>query len=133
LGRPETPADANVTNAKSANVCSGSYAWRSTVMLRSTKPGANRVRQFASLLGVFFTSIVFVALAAGRVENASRARASDVAEAEKFLSTLPPACSMSRAYAGVDRTVHVRIVCAGSGKAVDGSVSIRNGVVTDIK
>jgi hypothetical protein len=95
--------------------------------------GSYSFMRFTVLTCALLLSISLPAFAASRVENASRARASDVAEAEKFLASLPDACSMTRAFATSDGTVHIRILCNGSGKAVDGLVSIRNGIVTNIK
>jgi hypothetical protein len=64
------------------------------------------------------------ALAVGRVENTARAKSSDVAQAERFLADLPSACSSSHAHASTDGTVNIRIICNGSGKSMDGIVSI---------
>lgn len=73
------------------------------------------------------------ASAGGGVSNAGSANPSDVAQAEKFLTGLPGACSASDASASSDGTVNIRIICNGSGKSTDGLVSIKNGVVTQIR
>ena len=83
--------------------------------------------QAASLL-LLSTSTVLAA-----VENAASANPDDVAQADKFLSGLPPACSASYAYASNDGTVNIRVICSGSGKSMDGLVSIKNGIVTKIQ
>jgi hypothetical protein len=71
--------------------------------------------------------------ASQRVRDASNGNPSDVAQAEKFLAGLPPACSTSYAYASATGTVNIRTICNGSGKSMDGLVSIKNGVVTQIQ
>lgn len=67
------------------------------------------------------------------VENASYAKASDVQEAEKFLAQIPEACSNTRATAAADGTITIRLLCNGNGKSMDGSVSIKNRIVTELK
>lgn len=67
------------------------------------------------------------------VQDANYANPADVAEAEKFLSDLPPACSSSHASASADGTVNIRVLCSGNGKSMDGFFSIKNGVVTQVR
>ena len=78
-------------------------------------------------------SNVSSSLASTSVLNASNASASDVAHAEQLLKGLPPACSASNAWATGDGTVNIRTICNGNGRSMDGMVSIKNGVVTQVK
>ncbi len=64
---------------------------------------------------------------------AAEAHPSDLAQANKFLAELPPACSGSYKYVSSDGTVNIRIKCDGNGKKMDGLVAIKNGVVTKVK
>lgn len=74
-------------------------------------------------------------LAATKVLDAYHANPSDVAQAEKFFKDLPNACSGSYAYASDDGTVNIRVICIGSTKSesIDGLITIKNGVVTQVK
>jgi len=74
-------------------------------------------------------ALFVVETSVAQVRNASRANRADIAQAEKFLAELPPACAKSHAYADPDGTVNIRLICSGSGKAMDGLVAIRNGRV----
>ena len=74
-----------------------------------------------------------IAFADSKVRDASYANRSDVVQAEKFLESLPEACSASYAYASTNGTVNIRLICKDSGKSTDGLVTIKNGVVTQIK
>jgi hypothetical protein len=67
------------------------------------------------------------------VKNASRAKASDVRQAEQFLARLPPACGGTSASAGTDGTITILIRCFGSHDSLNGVVRIKDGVVTDIR
>lgn len=89
-----------------------------------------RIRTDVTCLLLFASTSV---LAAGSVENAANANPSDVAQAETFLAKLPAACSASHASASSDGTVSIRIVCNGSGDSMDGLVTIKNGVVTNVR
>ena len=86
-----------------------------------------RYKNLAVVLALITTSTF------AQVQNAARANRADVAEAEKFLAQLPSAFSGSHAYATEDGTVNIRIICSGSGKAMDGLVAIKNGVVTKVR
>jgi len=80
-----------------------------------------------------FLLLITTAFAADIVRDAKYANSSDVRQAESFLASLPSACSESYAYASPDGTVIIRIICEGAGKSMDGLVSIKNGIVTQIK
>ncbi len=67
------------------------------------------------------------------VRNAEWAKPGDVAAIEDGLRKLPPACAASNAYAERDGTVTMNVICAGGGKATDGSVSVRDGVVRKLR
>lgn len=73
--------------------------------------------------------------ASTKVLDANQANPSDVAQAENFLRDLPAACSGSHAYASSDGTVNIRVICIGSTKSesMDGLITIKNGVVTQVK
>lgn len=79
------------------------------------------------------TLLLAHAFALAGVKDAANAKASDVAVAERFLSSLPAACSSSYAYASSDGTVHIRTICSGNGKAMDGLISIKDGLVTKVR
>jgi hypothetical protein len=72
-------------------------------------------------------------LRGAQVQNASLAKPGDVQDAENFLNELPAACGSSSASAGADGAVTIRVVCSGNGKAMDGTVRIKDGIVTDIR
>ncbi len=78
------------------------------------------------LFAAVFGSAVFTA-------NAADASSSDLAQANKFLAELPPACANSYKYVGSNGAVNIRIKCDGNGKKMDGLVAIKNGVVTKIQ
>ncbi|WP_221065264.1 hypothetical protein [Methylomagnum ishizawai] len=86
------------------------------------------------LLPLLFTTVFFnqPILAEPHVFNEQYANPGDVRQAISFLSELPPACTKSSAYASLDGTVSIRILCESSDKFVDGLVEIRNGIVTKI-
>lgn len=79
---------------------------------------------------IIFLIVIVNANACAAVQNAAKANPSDVSQAEKFLADLPPACSASYASVADDGTVNIRIICNGSGKSTNGSISIKNGLVT---
>lgn len=83
-------------------------------------------------LVLFTATSVF---ASSNVLDSHQANPSDVAQAEKFLRDLPEACSGSHAYASADATVNIRVICIGSTKAesMDGLITIKNGIVTQVK
>lgn len=85
------------------------------------------------ICSIFFLSTS--AIASTKVLEAYKANSSDVAQAEKFLRDLPEACSGSYAYASDNGAVTIRLICIGYSKAksMDGTVIIKNGVVTQIK
>ncbi len=89
--------------------------------------------RFKILIICMLLSASTIAFAADRVKNASYANSSDVAQAEKFLDSLPGACSKSYAYASTNGVVNIRIICKGSGQSMDGLITIQNGVVTQVK
>lgn len=69
----------------------------------------------------------------GAIENESYANPEDVRQAKQFLADLPPACSGSRASASRDGTVTIRLSCVGSSNSMNGSIKIKNGIVTEIQ
>ncbi|WP_145961263.1 hypothetical protein [Salinisphaera sp. LB1] len=71
--------------------------------------------------------------ASAGVRNASNANQSDVAQANKFLASIPSACSRSYAYALADGTIKIRVICSGNGDSMDGVIEIKNGMVTRVK
>lgn len=81
---------------------------------------------------VLGASAVLVAFTAFRAV-AGEASASDLAQADKFLAEIPPACAKSYKSVGSDGSVRIHILCSGNGKTTDGLVVIRNGVVTKIR
>lgn len=77
--------------------------------------------------------LIVTTVAMWATAHAAEANPSDLAQADKFLADLPPACLGSYKYVGSDGTVNIRIKCNGNGKKMDGLVAIRNGVVTKIQ
>jgi len=67
------------------------------------------------------------------IENASFANPADVRQAEQLLASLPSACNGSRASATRDGTVTIRLLCQGNNKSMDGSIKIKDGIVTEIQ
>jgi hypothetical protein len=67
------------------------------------------------------------------IQNSALANPSDIAQAESFLADLPAACSGSNAYVTDDGTVNIRVICTNGGTAVNGLVSVKNGLVTKIR
>ncbi|NCD09851.1 MAG: hypothetical protein EOL98_10565 [Negativicutes bacterium] len=74
-------------------------------------------------------------LAGKKVLDASRAKPSDVAQAERFLNSLPDACSGSYAHANSDGAVVIRLICIGNSvaKSTDGTIIIKDGKTTQIE
>ena len=77
--------------------------------------------------------LIVATVAIWTTAHAAEANPSDLAQANKFLADLPPACSDSYKYVGSDGTVNIHIKCDGNGKKRDGLVAIKNGVVTKIQ
>lgn len=67
------------------------------------------------------------------VSNSSFAAASDVRQAEQFLTSLPAACSGTSASAASDGTITIELKCSGSSQSLNGLIRIKDGVVTDIR
>ncbi|MDX2299414.1 MAG: hypothetical protein NW204_06790 [Xanthomonadaceae bacterium] len=65
--------------------------------------------------------------------SAADASRSDLAQADRFLAELPSACSGSYKYVGSDGTVNIRVKCDGNGKKMNGLVTIKNGIVTNVQ
>jgi hypothetical protein len=77
--------------------------------------------------------LIAATVATWATADAAEANPSDLAQANKFLADLPPACSASYKYVASDGTVNIRLKCDGNGKKMDGLVAIKNGVVTKIQ
>lgn len=67
------------------------------------------------------------------IPNESRANPRDVRQAKEFLASLPLACMQSRIAAAVDGTVRIQIACRDASKSMDGTVEIKNGIVTNMR
>ena len=65
--------------------------------------------------------------------NTSNAHTDDVAAAKKFLARLPAACSSSHMYTSIDGTVNLRVICNGSNQSMDGLISVKDGVLIDVR
>lgn len=65
--------------------------------------------------------------------EAAKANPSDIAQATKFLASLPAACAQSSQHVGTDGAVNIRVLCDGNGKTMDGLVVIKDGIVTKIR
>lgn len=63
----------------------------------------------------------------------AKANPSDIAQATKFLASLPAACSQSSQHVGTEGAVNIRVLCDGNGKTMDGLVVIKDGIVTKIR
>ncbi len=61
------------------------------------------------------------------------ANSSDVAAAKRHLDSLPSACSSSSMSTNSDGTVNLRIRCQDGSKSMDGRISIKDGIVTDVE
>jgi hypothetical protein len=81
------------------------------------------------LLGISILLVVGFPFRAAAVD----ANASDLAQANKFLVDIPPACSKSYKIVGDNGAVNIHILCEGNGKKMDGLVVIKDGVVTKIR
>jgi hypothetical protein len=87
---------------------------------------------------LIFCLMLFIAPSVGastKVLDEHHANPTDVSQAEKFLKDLPEECSGSYAYASVDGTINIRLICIGSTKSesIDGLITIKNGAVTQVK
>jgi hypothetical protein len=91
--------------------------------------------RFKILILCLLLCAVTSVVASNKVLDAHKANPSDVAQADKFLKNIPEACSRSYAYASDDGTVNIRIICISSTKSesMDGLITIKNGVVTQVK
>lgn len=64
---------------------------------------------------------------------AADANPADMAQADQFLAKLPSSCAASSKAVAADGTVNITIKCDGNGKKMDGTVAIKDGVVTKVE
>lgn len=68
-----------------------------------------------------------------RRSDSPRANPSDLQQARQFLDDLPPACARSKHSVGRDGTVTITISCEGANGSLNGTVKIKDGIVTEIR
>ena len=84
---------------------------------------------YRSIFSVTYFAFAFLGLPA----LAGEPTPSDVAQANRFLTELPSACSGSYTTIAADGSVNVHIACDRNGKKMDGLVVIKDGKVTQIR
>jgi hypothetical protein len=68
------------------------------------------------------------------IEDESIANPKDIETTKKFLADMPqPACAGTSASVMSEGTVRIHIFCSGNGKETDGIMTIKNGIVTNIR
>ncbi len=65
--------------------------------------------------------------------HAASYSASDMRQAEKFISSLPVACSGSYITTKQDGTVVINIRCKSSSDSTNGVIEIKNGIVKQVR
>ena len=83
-------------------------------------------------LPVLFSAVVILITSMPAIAG-SHAKASDIKQAQEFLSSLPTACSKSVIRITDDGSVKIGMLCIQGQKRVDGLIVIKDGVETRIR